>query len=129
MNTSSVEVTITINNVRRTLSVGPDETLLTALRRASYFSVKYGCGNGDCGVCTVLLNGKPVRSCQVKAAAVAGAEITTLEGVSQNEKLHPVQQAFVETGAIQCGFCTPAQILTAKALLEKNADPTEAQIR
>ncbi len=129
MNISSVEVTITINNVRRTLSVGPDETLLTALRRASYFSVKYGCGNGDCGVCTVLLNGKPVRSCQVKAAAVAGAEITTLEGVSQNEKLHPVQQAFVETGAIQCGFCTPAQILTAKALLEKNADPTEAQIR
>ena len=129
MNTSRVEITVAINNSRRTLSVGPDESLLTALRRASYFSVKYGCDDGTCGVCMVILNGKPERSCKIKAADVDGAEITTLEGLSKDDALHPIQQAFIETGAIQCGFCTPAQILAAKALLEKNLAPTEAQIR
>ncbi len=129
MDTSSVEITVTINNMCRTLSVGTGESLLAALRRASYFSVKYGCDDGTCGVCTVLMNGKPVRSCKIKAVDVNGAEITTLEGLSKEAALHPIQEAFVETGAIQCGFCTPAQILAAKALLDKNADPTEAQIR
>jgi putative selenate reductase molybdopterin-binding subunit len=129
MDTSGIEITVTINNLRRTLSVGPDESLLAALRRAAYFSVKYGCDDGTCGVCTVLLNGKPVRSCKIKAADIDGEEITTLEGLSQNSELHPIQRAFVETGAIQCGFCTPAQILAAKALLDKNPAPTEAQIR
>ncbi|MBN2388561.1 MAG: molybdopterin-dependent oxidoreductase [Anaerolineales bacterium] len=129
MSTSSVEITVIVNNVRRTLSVRPDESLLAALRHASYFSVKYGCDDGTCGVCTVLLNGKPVHSCKIKAADVDGAEITTLEGLSKDEALHPIQEAFIETGAIQCGFCTPAQILAAKALLDKNAAPTEAEIR
>ncbi|TRZ48302.1 xanthine dehydrogenase, partial [bacterium] len=129
METSNVEITVTINNIRRTLSVGPDESLLTVLRRASYFSVKYGCEDGTCGVCTILLNGKPVRSCKIKAADAIGQAITTVEGLSQNSELHPIQRAFVETGAIQCGFCTPAQILAAKALLDKNPAPTEAQIR
>ncbi|MEA3349465.1 MAG: molybdopterin cofactor-binding domain-containing protein [Chloroflexota bacterium] len=129
MKTSTVEITATINDVSRTLSVGPDESLLTALRGASYFSVKFGCDDGTCGVCTVLLNGKPVRSCKTKAVDVDGAEITTLEGLSQDDKLHPIQEAFMETGAIQCGFCTPAQILSAKALLEKNPDPTDDEIR
>jgi putative selenate reductase molybdopterin-binding subunit len=129
MNTSSIEITVTINNSRRTLSVGLDESLLAALRRASYFSVKYGCDNGTCGVCTVLLNGKPVHSCKIKAGDVDGSEITTLEGLSKDDVLHPIQKAFVDTGAIQCGFCTPAQILVAKALLDKNSAPTEAQIR
>ncbi len=126
---TKVEITLTINGAQRKLMVGVDESLLTALRGASYFSVKYGCGSGDCGVCTVLMNGKPVRSCQIKAANVDGAKITTLEGLSQGAALHPIQESFIETGAIQCGYCTPAQILTAKALLDKDSAPTEAQIR
>ncbi len=129
MNTSNIEITVTINNSRRTLSVGLDESLLATLRCASCFSVKYGCDDGTCGVCTVLLNGKPVHSCKIKAADVDGAEITTLEGLNEDDVLHPIQKAFVDTGAIQCGFCTPAQILVAKTLLDKNSNPTEAQIR
>jgi len=129
MITQIIEITLTINNVNRTLSVGPGESLIDALRRASYFSVKSGCDDGTCGVCTVLLNGKPVRSCKINAADIDGAEITTLEALSQNEELHPIQKAFIETGAIQCGYCTPAQILVAKALLDKNPAPSEAQIR
>jgi len=113
MENAKVDVTLTINNNRR----------------ASYFSVKYGCDDGTCGVCTVLLNGKPVRSCKVKAIDVDGAEITTLEGLGRNGELHPLQSAFMETGAIQCGYCTPAQILSAKALLDQNPDPTEDEIR
>ncbi len=129
MENAKVDVTLTINNKLRTLSVGLDESLLVALRRASYFSVKYGCDDGTCGVCTVLLNGKPVRSCKVKAVDVDGAEITTLEGLGRNGELHPLQSAFMETGAIQCGYCTPAQILSAKALLDQNPDPSEDEIR
>lgn len=129
MQTNYIEITLTINGISQKLSVGPDETLLDTLRNASYFSVKHGCSNGDCGVCTVLLNGKPVRSCKIKAVDVDGKEVVTLEGLNKEDALHPIQQAFVETGAIQCGYCTPAQILTTKALLDKNPDPTEAQIR
>ncbi|MBN2116420.1 MAG: molybdopterin-dependent oxidoreductase [Anaerolineales bacterium] len=129
MEAQTSEITLTINNAHRTLSVGREESLLSALRRASYFSVKYGCDDGTCGVCTVLLDGKPVRSCKIKAVEAQGRSITTLEGLSQDGKLHPIQQAFVETGAIQCGFCTPAEILAAKAFLDKEPSPTEAQIR
>jgi putative selenate reductase molybdopterin-binding subunit len=129
MQASRVEIPVTINDVRRTLSAGTDESLLAALRRASYFSVKYGCDDGTCGVCIVLLNGKPVRSCKIKAADAHGAAITTLEGLNRNEGLHPLQRSFIETGAIQCGFCTPAQIIVTKALLDKNPAPTEPQIR
>jgi putative selenate reductase molybdopterin-binding subunit len=129
MATHFVDITLIINSIKRSLSASPDESLLSALRRASYFSVKYGCDDGTCGVCTVLLNGKPVHSCKIKAADVDGAEITTVEGLSKNDELHPIQKAFIETGAIQCGFCTPAQILVTKALLDKNPSPTESQIR
>jgi putative selenate reductase molybdopterin-binding subunit len=126
---SQIEITVTINNLQQTLLVGQNESLLDALRRASYFSVKLGCDDGTCGVCTVLLNGKPVRSCKIKASDVHGAEITTLEGLSQNNIMDPIQEAFIETGAIQCGFCTPAQILSAKSLLDQNPNPTDDQIR
>jgi putative selenate reductase molybdopterin-binding subunit len=129
MATQYVNITLVINSVERCLSVAPDESLLTALRRTSYFSVKYGCDDGTCGVCSVLLNGKPVHSCKIKALDVDGAAITTLEGLSKNDELHPIQKTFIETGAIQCGFCTPAQILVTKALLDKNPSPTESQIR
>jgi len=129
MKTQGVDVAVTINNVPRMLAVEQDESLLLALRRASYFSVKSGCDDGTCGVCTVLINGKPERSCKIKALEVDGAEITTLEGLGDAEGLHPLQEAFMGTGAIQCGFCTPAQILRAKALLDENPNPTEEEIR
>ena len=123
------EIHVTINNVPRTLMVEQEESLLTALRNASYFSVKFGCDDGTCGVCTVIINGKAVRSCKIKAVDVEGAEIETLEGLSKDGKNHPLQEAFIETGAIQCGYCTPAQILSAKVLLDKNPNPTENEIR
>lgn len=122
-------ITLDINNELRELAVDPDESLLSVLRSASYFSVKYGCDDGTCGVCIVLLDGKPVRSCKIKAVDVVGAKITTLEGLGGGDPLHPLQEAFIETGAIQCGYCTPAQILAAKALLDKNPSPTETEIR
>ncbi|HML22901.1 MAG TPA: molybdopterin-dependent oxidoreductase [Aggregatilinea sp.] len=129
MEPSKVEITLTINKVCQTLAVEPGETLLAALRRASYFSVKTGCDDGTCGVCTVLVNGRPIHSCKMKAVDLDGAEITTIEGLNEGSTLHPLQEAFVETGAIQCGFCTPALILTAKALLDRNPDPTDDDIR
>lgn len=129
MKTQKIEITLEINNVKRTLTVGRKESLLDALRNASYFSVKRGCDDGSCGVCTVLLDGKPVRSCMVKAVDAVGKAIITVEGLDQENELHPIQRAFIDTGAIQCGFCTPAQILATKALLDKEPAPTEAQIR
>jgi len=129
METSNIQITATINDIRKTLSVRQDESLLAVLRRASCFRVKSGCDDGTCGVYIVLLNGKPILSCKTKAADVEGAEITTLERLSRNDKLNPIQEAFMETGAIQCGFCTPAQILSAKVLLDRNSNPTEDEIR
>src|SRR4030065_1832527 len=107
MITQTIEITLTINSIHRRLSVRPDESLLSALRRASYFSVKYGCDDGTCGVCMVILNGKPVRSCKIKAADVDGAEITTLEGLNKDDALHPIQQAFIKTAGIQLRFSPP----------------------
>jgi len=143
MSKEHLSVTLTINGEMKTLTVGRTETLLDALRRASYTSVKYGCGTGDCGVCTVLLDGQPVHSCQIRAADAAGRHVATVEGLAEmstiqrptsnfqppTSNLHPLQQAFIETGAIQCGYCTPAQLLVAKALLDRNPDPTEEEIR
>ena len=142
-------ITLTINGEEKTLTVRRSETLLDALRRASYTSVKHGCKTGDCGACTVLLDGQPVHSCLTRATEVEGHEVTTVEALAYppqpplrgEEKglppasggsggaLHPIQQAFIETGAIQCGYCTPAQILVAKALLDRNPNPTEEEIR
>lgn len=123
------KIKLAINGSPKTLSVKSDESLLRVLRRASYFSVKEGCETGTCGVCTVLINGKPERSCKIKASTVDGAEITTLEGLGTDNKLHTLQDSFIETGAIQCGYCTPAQILSAKALLDHNLQPTDDEIR
>jgi len=120
---------LNINGELRTLTVRRSERLLDTLRRASFFSVKFGCGNGDCGVCTVLLDGQPVRSCQVRTSDVIGHAVTTVEALASRESLHPLQQAFIEAGAIQCGYCTPAQLLVAKALLDRNPCPSEEEIR
>jgi putative selenate reductase molybdopterin-binding subunit len=129
MSEGTVSVTLTVNGVQRTLNVGRSETLLDALRGASYYSVRYGCGTGDCGVCTVLLDGQPVRSCQIRAAQVEGRAVMTVEGLAPRGQLHPIQQALVEMGGYQCGYCTPANVLVIKALLDRNPDPTEGEIR
>ena len=105
-------------------------TLLDVLRNdLGLTGTKEGCGTGSCGACTVLLDGKAVNSCLMFVAEAEDREITTIEGLAGEEKLHPVQQAFIDAGAVQCGFCTPGVILTAKALLDSNPNPTEAQIR
>ncbi len=125
-----IDITLTINGTEKHLSVGRNETLLDVLRRESYVSVKHGCDTGNCGICSVLLAVEPVRSCMTLAVDATGRAITTIEGLSgPNGDLHPIQQAFVDTGAIQCGFCTPGQMIVASALLNKNPNPSDEAIR
>ncbi len=124
-----MDITLTINGTTKTLTIHPSDRLLNVLRRETYFSVKHGCETGDCGACTVLLDGRPVNSCVMLAAQADGHHITTVEGLGTAQELHPLQQAFIETGAIQCGYCTPAQLLAAKALLDRKPNPTEADVR
>jgi carbon-monoxide dehydrogenase small subunit len=107
-----------------------DETLLSAIRNSlSLTGTKEGCGTGDCGACSVLFNGRLVASCLVLAAEADGQSITTIEGIAGGTTLHPVQKAFLEQAALQCGICTPGFIVAAKALLDVNPDPTEEQVR
>jgi len=109
--------------------LGRNETLLWALRtQFNLTGTKYGCGEGFCGSCTVLVNDEPVRSCVTPLEDVAGAKVITIEGLAEGDKLHPVQQAFVDNDAMQCGYCTPGMILNAAALLKKNPDPTRKEI-
>jgi CO/xanthine dehydrogenase Mo-binding subunit/aerobic-type carbon monoxide dehydrogenase small subunit (CoxS/CutS family) len=123
-------VELAVNGRKVRLSVAGSETLLECLRdQLGLTGTKRGCDQGDCGACTVLMDGRPVNSCLVLAAEVGGKEITTIEGLRQNDELHPVQQAFVDCDAIQCGFCTPGVILTAAALLNENPNPSEEEIR
>ena len=111
-------------------AVDPNETLVQFLREdLGLTGTKHGCGLGDCGACTVILDGKPVNSCLVLAVQADGREVLTIEGMADDGKLHPIQEAFVKNGAVQCGFCTPGMILSAKALLDENPKPTEKEIR
>ena len=124
------EVILIVNGEEREVRVEPRQTLLDTLRNdLGLTGTKEGCGGGNCGTCTVLLNGKAVSSCLVFTVEVEGQEITTIEGLAQAGKIHPLQKAFIEEGAIQCGFCTPGMILTAKAFLDTNPHPTEVQVR
>jgi carbon-monoxide dehydrogenase small subunit len=123
-------IQLMVNGEEYEVAVAPNRTLLEVLRDDLYLTgTKEGCGEGACGTCTVLLDGKPVRSCLTLAIEVQGREITTIEGLASMGKLHPVQRAFVEYGAIQCGFCAPGMILTTKALLDENPSPTEQEAR
>jgi carbon-monoxide dehydrogenase small subunit len=123
-------IQLTVNGEEHEVVVAPNRTLLEVLRDDLYLTgTKEGCGEGACGTCTVLLDGKPVRSCLTLAVEVQGREVTTIEGLAPMGELHPVQKAFVEYGAIQCGFCTPGMILTTKALLDENPSPTEQEAR
>jgi carbon-monoxide dehydrogenase small subunit len=125
-----ITLKIRVNGQDHVLTVEPCCTLLGILRyELGLTGTKEGCGSGNCGSCTVLLDGKAVNSCLVLAAEVEGKEITTIEGLSSRGELHPLQQAFIDEGAVQCGFCTPGVILTAKSFLDSNRRPTEAQIR
>ena len=118
-----------VNGVRRQVDADAGQSLLSVLRDdLDLTGAKYGCGEGQCGACTVLIDGRPARSCIVRVGAVAGKAITTIEGLERNGKLHPVQQAFLDAGALQCGYCTPGMILAAVALLGQNPDPSDAEI-
>jgi len=121
---------MTINDKEYDLAVEPNQTLVDVLRyELRLTGTKKGCGMGDCGSCTVIMEGKAVNSCLVLAVQANGAKITTIEGLESEQGLHPVQKAFMEKGAIQCGFCSPGMILSAKNLLDGNPKPTEEQIR
>ena len=118
----------TINGEDKTLSFPADASLLRVLRDAGYTEVHNGCETGECGACVVMLNGKTVNSCMVLAASAQGGEILTVRALGDVHNPHPIQRAFAESGAVQCGFCTPGQILSAYALLLANPDPTRDQI-
>ncbi len=125
-----MQIQLTVNKETRCLEVEPNRTLLDVLRAEfELIGAKEGCGLGECGACTVILNGKAVPSCMVLAVEADGKTILTVEGLAENGKLHPIQQAFVEGGAIQCGFCTPGMVLSTKALLDENPNPTEQEIK
>ncbi len=124
-----MDITLEINGEARSFSVAVGETLLETLRRNGYLGVKHGCEDGSCGMCTVLIDGQVVHSCVTLAVQASGRQITTIEGLGTREQLHPLQAAFVEAGAVQCGYCTPAMILAAKALLDENPQPTAAEVR
>jgi carbon-monoxide dehydrogenase small subunit len=125
-----IGITLNVNGRDYAVEVKPHWTLLQVLRdQLGLTGTKYGCGTGECGACTVLIDGKPMTSCLVLAASAEGRKITTIEGISNGGKLHPLQEAFIEEGAIQCGYCTPGMILTAKAFLERNPNPTEEEVR
>ena len=119
-----------LNGREVSTKIRPNLLLVDLLRDVlNLKGTKVGCREGECGACTVLLNGEPVNSCILPAMKVSGQSVTTIEGLSKGDELDPLQEAFVDEGAIQCGFCTPAMVLTAKALLEKNPHPDESQIR
>jgi aerobic-type carbon monoxide dehydrogenase small subunit (CoxS/CutS family) len=121
---------LVVNQKHYRLQVDPDRMLLWVLRdELELTGSKYGCGEGQCGACTVLVDGAPIRSCITRASTVAGKQITTIEGVAQNGRLHPLQEAFIQADAMQCGYCTPGMIVSGVALLKKTPHPSEAEIR
>ena len=118
-----------VNGVRHTIDAEPDRTLLTVLRdELELTGTKYGCGEGQCGACTVMLEDRALRSCQTKVSVAVGKRITTIEGLEQHGRLHPLQEAFLEHEAMQCGYCTPGMIVSGAALLKRNSNPSEQEI-
>jgi len=124
-----VRIAFDLNGVPQYLDVEPGEPLTSLLRRLGMKSVKEGCDTGDCGACTVLLDGRAVRSCLMVAPQVQGRRVLTLEGLGTVDDPHPLQQAFLDAGAVQCGFCTPGMVLVAYELLTRNGDPTPEEVR
>ncbi len=125
-----ITVNFRVNGRARSAMIEPRTSLLDVIREdLGLTGAKEGCGKGECGACTVIMDGDAVPSCLVLAAGVEGKEITTIEGIADNGRLHPLQEAFVRYHASQCGFCSPGMILTAKAFLDRNPGPSEAQVR
>lgn len=123
-------INLVVNGESHEVAVLPEQTLLEVLREElGLTGTKKGCNQGECGACTVLVDGKPVSSCLVLAVSVNGKSVSTIEGLSQDGRLHPLQEAFVKYGAIQCGFCTPGMLLAAKYLLENRPKPSEQEIK
>ena len=130
MNRTIRYIKLRVNGEERDVACAPNRTLLEVLREdLQLLGTKEACDDGSCGVCTVLVDGRPMRSCLLLAVRMEGKEITTIEGIAQAGALHPIQQAFIDQGAIQCGFCAPGMILTAKALLDENPAPSKHEIR
>jgi len=122
-------INLAINGRPCTVDADPQTSLLTILReKLDLMGTKYGCGEGQCGACTVLIDGRAQRSCITRAETVAQKKITTIEGLARGEQLHPVQAAFLEEGAMQCGYCTPGMIMSAVALLNRNHHPTQSEV-
>jgi carbon-monoxide dehydrogenase small subunit len=123
-------VKLNVNGEEYALDIQANRTLLEVIRgELGLTGAKYGCGTGECGACTVLADGKPIPSCLTLAIAAEGKRIVTIEGISQNGKLHPIQEALVSKGAIQCGYCTPGLVMIAKSLLDQNPNPTHEEIK
>ena len=126
----SIKVYINVNGVNYDKDIDPSLRLIDFLREELKLKgTKEGCGEGECGACTVIVEGKTINSCLMLASSVDGKNVITIEGVSDNNKLHPIQEAFMEVGAVQCGYCTPGMILSAKALLDKNPNANEEEIK
>ena len=125
-----IAITLNVNGKEYPVEVKPNEILLNVLRdRLGLMGTKYGCGIGECGACTVLLEGRAILSCQTLAFTADGKKITTVEGLEKDGSLDPLQQAFIDEGAVQCGYCTPGMILSAKALLDAKSDPSNEEIK
>ncbi len=127
---NKITISFKINGEKKKLTIDANTTLLKLIREELKLTgTKEGCGIGECGACTVIVDGKAVNSCLVLAGQIDGSEITTIEGLAKNGELHKIQQAFIDYGAVQCGFCTPGMIMSAKALLDKNPHPTRDEIK
>lgn len=126
----NIKVSINVNGINYTKEIDPSIRLIDFLRdELKLKGTKEGCGEGECGACTVIVNGKAINSCLMLASSADGKNVITIEGVSDKEKLHPIQEAFMEVGAIQCGYCTPGMILSAKALLDEKPNASEEEIK
>ncbi len=127
---TAMKVQITINGRQRSFNIPPQKLLLNLLRdEMDLTGTKYGCGMGECGACTVILDGEPVLGCMTLAVDCDGRSVETIEGINGGHRLHPIQETYIEEGAIQCGFCTPGFVMITKALLEENPNPSEEEIR
>jgi aerobic-type carbon monoxide dehydrogenase small subunit (CoxS/CutS family) len=125
-----VEITLRVNGIKYAVDVKPQRTLVEVLRETlGLTGTKKSCNEGECGACTVLMDGKPVASCLALAIDAQGKEILTIEGLSEGENLHPIQEAFLKHGGIQCGFCTPGMVMSAKAFLDEHPKPTQTEVR
>ncbi|HEY7347839.1 MAG TPA: (2Fe-2S)-binding protein [Ktedonobacterales bacterium] len=128
-NDTALDMTLTVNGRAQSWRVQPGETLLEALQHHNIKGPKLVCGTGDCSACGVIFNGAAINACCMLAAQADGVEVVTVEGLANGAKLHPIQEAFAEAGAAQCGYCTPGFIIRAYALLQENPDPTEEEVR